>query len=192
MSEIIKNKKKKRMYLGIIPVGFFLLGIINIQFGILGSVCFGIAFGMLLKTKSKIFCNEYCFRVRDFEIINKYSFLGGKVAPKSIKNWKKIMLYYFGVSMTILTISTIMVAIGRKEPVEMVKFLMIIPIPLPQLIKETTLFGPVLLHLSYRFYSMVLTTFTLGAILATIYKPRTWCAVCPYNSVATEYIKLTK
>ncbi len=181
----------KKMYLGIIPVAFLLLGIVNIQFGILGLLCFGIPFYMLFKTKTKVFCQQYCFRIRDFQIINKISFFSGRVAPKSIKNWKKIVIGYFIFAMSIVTLSTIMVAVGRATPVEEVKLLMVIPVNIPQIIDET-FFSPLMLHLSYRLYSMVFTTFILGAIMASIYKPRTWCAVCPYNTIATEYINLTK
>ncbi len=185
-----KNNKMKKMYLGLIPVAFLLLGIVNIQFGILGIFCFGIPFYMLFKTKSKTFCQNYCFRIRDFELINRFSFFSGKLLPKSIKNWKKVIIGYFIVAMTIVFVSTIMVGIGRTAPIEEVKFLMVITVPVPQIIKET-FFSDLLLHLSYRLYSMVFTTFILGGIMASIYKTRSWCAVCPYNTIATEYIKIS-
>ncbi len=181
----------KKMYLGVFPVAYLLLGVVNMQFGILGLLCFGIPFYMLFKTKSKVFCQKYCFRIRDFELINRFSFFSGKLAPKSIKSLKKIIIGYFIFAMSVVTISTIMVAIGRTEPIEQVKMLMVIPIPMAQLIKGT-FFSPLMLHLSYRLYSMVLTTFILGAIMASMYKTRTWCAVCPYNTIATEYISMSK
>ncbi len=184
-------KNMKKMYLGIVPIAFILLGFVNMQFGMLGVLCFGIPFTMLFKTKSKVFCNKYCFRIRDFELINRFSFFSGKVAPKKIKSLKKVVIVYFLIAMAIVTISTIMVAVGRVQPLLEVRFLLIFKLPIPQLIKST-FFSPWLLHLSYRLYSMVLTTFILGAIMSSIYKTRTWCVVCPYNTIATEYIKYTK
>ncbi len=184
-------KNMKKMYLGIIPIAFILLGFINIQFGLLGSLCFGIPFYLLFKTKSRVFCHKHCFRIRDYELINRFSFFSGKVAPKSIKSLKKIVIIYFLIAMTIVIISTIMVALGTTEPQANVKFLLVFTVPIPQLV-EATFFPPVLLHLSYKLYSMVLTTFILGAVMSSIYKTRTWCVVCPYNTMATGYINLTK
>ncbi len=184
-------KNMKKMYLGIIPITFILLGFINIHFGILGTLCFGIPFYLLFKTKSRVFCHKHCFRIRDYELINRFSFFSGKVAPKQIKSLKKIIIVYFLIAMTIVTVSTVMVGIGVAKPLTEVRFLLIFKLPIPQLI-EINFFGPTLLHLSYRLYSMVLTTFILGAIMSSIYKTRTWCVVCPYNTIATEYINFTK
>ncbi len=191
----IKPKKKERKYLGLLPVTFFILGIINIQLAIVGVMCFVVPFYLLLSTKSKVWCNKYCARTRVFDLTNKLSPISGKVVPKTITNWKKWFFYYFLISVTNVFISTVMVGLGYREPMEMVKFLIVIPVPIiqaVQLVNLNTFLNPVLLHLSYRLYSMLFTTITLGVILSTIYKPRTWCAMCPYNVMATSYIKSAK
>jgi polyferredoxin len=58
---------------------------------------------------------------------------------------------------------------------------------MPQLI-ELSAMAPWLTHLSYRFYSMMLTTTLIGLVLSVLYKPRTWCTVCPISTISGQYI----
>lgn len=48
---------------------------------------------------------------------------------------------------------------------------------------------PWLTHLSYRFYSMMMTTTLIGLVLAMVYKPRTWCTICPIATVSDVILK---
>jgi len=100
------------------------------------------------------------------------------------------MLLYFGISVSFITISTIAVARGIKPAMEILRFLIVIPIPfqMPQLI-DTIEIVPWITHLSYRFYSMMMTTTILGLLLGLIYKPRTWCTVCPIATVSDVMLK---
>ena len=70
------------------------------------------------------------------------------------------------------------------------RFLVAIPLygGMPQLVEFSNI-APWITHLSYRIYSMMMTTAPLGFILALIYKPRTWCAICPIATVSDIYIK---
>ncbi|WP_422678833.1 4Fe-4S binding protein [Clostridium thermosuccinogenes] len=47
-------------------------------------------------------------------------------------------------------------------------------------------------HLSFRVYSMMLTTTIFGLLLAWIFKPRTWCTVCPINTASDVLLKINK
>lgn len=102
---------------------------------------------------------------------------------------KWIILTYFGVSLTMITLSTIMVANGRRPPLEQLRLLIFIPLPfdVPQLITWNQIV-PWLTHLSYRMYSMMMTTTILGLAFGLIYKPRTWCTVCPIATISDVYI----
>jgi polyferredoxin len=44
-------------------------------------------------------------------------------------------------------------------------------------------------HLSFRVYSMMFTTTVIGLLFGFVYKPRTWCMVCPVNTISDMVIK---
>lgn len=115
----------------------------------------------------------------------------GKVTPMSfIKgNVKNVVLIYFGISLMIALMSTLQVALGNMAPMLIPRFLIILPIPVafPQLI---TLSGiPVwITHFAFRMFSMMMTTTFIGLSLSYLYKPRTWCTICPVNTISDIYI----
>jgi len=149
-------------------------------------------FILLVRNRKKTWCQGYCPRA---SLLNAT----GKVASKfSLKTpaflirgkMKWIMLVYFSISLLFITMTTIRVGLGFSPPLEHLRFLIVIPIPyeLPQwVVFENPI--PWLTHLSYRFYSMMMTTTVIGVILSLIYKPRTWCAICPISTLSGEYIK---
>lgn len=103
---------------------------------------------------------------------------------------RRVVLGYFCMNILFITMSTIAVATGRIEPIEKIRLLIILELPwnLPQLID----FGSIpvwISHLSYRFYSVMLTSTLLGLGFALLYKPRTWCAVCPVGSMTGNLIR---
>lgn len=101
---------------------------------------------------------------------------------------KWMILSYFFISLIMIIMSTIKVATGAT-PLLALHYFIVIPVPfeLPHLINiEAPLWT---LHFRYRMYSMMMTTVTLGLILAIVYKPRTWCTVCPISTLSNEYMK---
>jgi len=100
------------------------------------------------------------------------------------------MLAYFGISLFVIIISTIKVASGSMQPMNYLRFLLLFSLggEIPQFIEFNNIVSWVT-HLSYRFYSMMMTTTVLGLILALIYKPRTWCTICPIATVSDVYVK---
>ncbi|MFV0465248.1 MAG: hypothetical protein ACK5ML_04175 [Lachnospiraceae bacterium] len=103
---------------------------------------------------------------------------------------KWIMLTYFGMSLIFIFMSTLGVARGMRLPMDYLRFLILIPLPfeMPQLFEFTSL-APWLTHLSYRIYSMMMTTTALGMILAMVYRPRTWCTICPISTISDVILK---
>lgn len=179
-------------YLFLFTLGFFVIGIINIHFALLGIICMLTPFILLWKNKKKTWCQGYCPRANLYTKIGKQPFFPSYHTPAYLirGNMKWIMLGYFGISLFFITMSTIAVARGFREPMNYLRFLIILPIPfeLPQIFQITKL--PVFLsHLSYRFYSMMLTTTILGLILGIFFKPRTWCVICPINTTSDLLLK---
>ncbi|MFA9463151.1 MAG: hypothetical protein ACERKN_02555 [Velocimicrobium sp.] len=100
------------------------------------------------------------------------------------------MLVYFGISLFFILMSTLGVVKGMKPAMEYLRFFILFPLPfeMPQLLDIINL-SPWLTHLSYRIYSMMMTTTILGLLLAMFYKPRTWCAICPISTISDTLLK---
>ncbi len=180
---------KNNKYLFIITLSYFALGFINIHFALLGLICMGIPLTLLIKDNKKTWCQGYCPRASLCSMCGKATNKWSKKTPiffiKGPAKW--IMLGYFSISLTFILISTIVVANG-KPPMEFLRFLLVFPLgSLPQLFEINS--HSWVLHLSYRFYSMMLTTTTIGLLLALVYKPRTWCLICPISTISEIYIK---
>ncbi len=176
----------------LITISYFVLGIVNIHFALLGIVCMTIPILLLLKNRKKTWCQVYCPRASLYTTCAKAKRGSSRKTPLFFVRGKMkwIMLGYFGLSLTFILISTIGVARGVRPAMEYLRFLIIIPVPfqLPQVIDTISLI-PWLTHLSYRFYSMMMTTTFLGLLLAFLYKPRTWCTICPIATISDVVLK---
>jgi hypothetical protein len=183
---------RNHKYLFLITISFFLFGFINIHFSLLGIVCMTLPIILLLKNHKKTWCQGYCPRASLYTTCGKSRKWTGLKTPQSFMkgNIKWIMLAYLGISLTFILMSTLGVARGMKQPMEYLRFLILIPLPfeIPQLFTITNI-SPWLTHLSYRFYTMMMTTTLLGLILAMIYKPRTWCTICPSATISDVILK---
>lgn len=174
----------------VFTVSYFILGMVNIGFATFGLICMLLPMLLLIKNGKKTWCQKMCPRSALFVKVGKLknhsrstpkSFIHGKV------KWG--MLVFFLVSFTLIIFSTIRVAMGATPNFDL-RFMMFVPIPfkLPQLI--TIDFLPIwVLHFSYRLYSLMLSTTLIGLALALIYKPKTWCTICPISTVSNAYIK---
>lgn len=182
----MKNKK----YLFIITIAYFALGLVNIHFALLGLICMGIPIYILFRYRKKTWCQKYCPRASLCTTVGKVKPYKHITTPKFLAkgSMKWIMLAYFSFNMIVMIFSTVMVATGKAAPFDHVRLLFVLKLPeIPQLF--TLHISGWLLHLSYRFFSMMMTTTLLGLILALIYRPRTWCAICPISTVSNAYIK---
>ncbi len=185
---------RNNKYLFLITLIFFVLGFINIHFALLGMICMMLPMVLLFRNKKKTWCQGYCPRAGLYTTIGrsiKHSRNTPRFFTKGKMKW--IILIYFGISLSIIVLSTLGVARGRAPMMDYLRFLIVIPIPgpMPQLFDLTGI-TPWLTHLSYRFYSMMMTTTTLGLLMAIFYKPRTWCTVCPINTMSDVYLKGSK
>lgn len=185
---------RNNKYLFIITITYFILGFINIHFALLGLICMTLPLILLFKNKKKTWCQHYCPRSNLYVSCAKLKKNSCKTPSIFIKgNMKWYMLTYFGISLFVITMSTLGVVAGKIPPMEYLRFLLFIPLPesFPQLIEFSNI-TPWVTHLAFRFYSMMMTTTTLGLILALTYKPRTWCTICPIATISDAYIKTTK
>jgi hypothetical protein len=186
----LKNNK----YLFLITILYFALGFINIHLALLGFICMILPLALLFRNKRKTWCQGYCPRASLFSSCGKRIGLSRKTPDFFVKgSMKWIMLAYFCYSLFSIILSTVKVALNKMQASETVRFLSFIPVKrhLPQLFEAKNVL-PWITQLSYGFYSMMFTTTILGLILALVYKPRTWCTICPISTVSGLYLNKTK
>lgn len=145
---------------------------------------------LLFKDKKKTWCQNYCPRSHLFTKVGKVTGKHSRKTPMYfIKgNFKWIMLTYFMINFTVILVTTLLVAFG-KAPSTSVKFLMFFKLPftMPQLLKFSSLpsWG---VNFAFSMYSMMLTTTIIGLGMALIYRPRTWCTICPISTISEVYL----
>lgn len=184
-------KNNRHLYLFVLS--YFILGLVNIHFALLGLICMSIPLILVFKTRKKTWCQGYCPRASLLKKTGKSKIACSRPSPlfftKGKMKW--LMLLYFGISLSLIIYSTIRVALSGNLPNEILKLFIVIPLPfeVPQLFSISGI-APWLTHLAYRFYSMMLTTTLLGTALSLIFKPRTWCTICPIATISGEVVKL--
>jgi len=185
---MVKNYQNS---LFIITLLFFILGMIHISLSIIGLLCFIIPFAQYMVYKEQRWCKYYCPRAGLFTAILRRISLQKKL-PKFLKapRAKKVVLVYFAINIFFATMSTIMVTLGRIEPIDYVRFLIAFraPFTLPQFLEWNI--APPFIHLGYRVYSIMFTSTIIGLILGFIFMPRTWCTICPVMTLTSTKRKL--
>ncbi len=183
-----KTHKTLVPFLFLVTLTYFVLGFVSILFANLAILCMIIPFIIVARSKKKRWCQSYCPRASLLNLVGKKH--NWKVIPENIKSGKlkRIMLGYFGLNLLFITGSTLQVAIARMSAMEYIRLFIVFELfPIPQLISiEAPSF---LMHLSYRFYSMMLSTTLLSGVLARVYRPRLWCAVCPIGTLSDTLLK---
>jgi hypothetical protein len=176
----------------IITIIYFALGFVNILTALSAVFCMAIPFILLSRSGKKLWCQHYCPRASLISLIGKPRARWRRL-PKMFTDGylRKIMLWYFGLNLLFITGSTIQIAMGTMEPMEHVRLFIALPLPgpLPQLLAIPAVIPGWLSHLSYRFYSMMLSSTLLGIAFSRIYRPRAWCAVCPVGSLSNTLLK---
>jgi len=184
------TKNNKRIPLYIITTAYFILGIINITFAFFALSCMVIPFFLLYRNKEKSWCKKYCPRADYLNLFRVFK-TGFKI-PRWLtsEKMKKMVFQYFCMNLLFIAMSTFMVRSGNILPIDNIRFLIVFESPwkFPQLWNPAE-FSDVITHLSYRLYSIMFSSTVIGTILAILYKPRTWCAVCPVNTLSSTILK---
>lgn len=170
-----------------LTVCYFLLGFLSIYTGLLALGCMIGPFWLISRHKEKRWCHRYCPRASFITLTGKRNQQKWKVLPPSWHTGriKTLFIWYFSLNLLFIMGSTIQIALGRMEAMPYLRLFIAIPLwPLPQLINPI---GPEwLTHLSYRLYSMMLSTTILGILFSRIWRPRAWCSICPINTISNK------
>jgi hypothetical protein len=171
---------------------FFVLGLINVVFSLLGLLCFVLPFILLKIKKKNVWCQIYCPRKSYLSLVLSPISLRIK-KPKwfNYKTMKSFMVKYLTLNLFFAVMSSMMIFLGRAPeflPFSHVRFLIVFELfELPQLIHLNV--GDALIHFSYRIYSIMFSSTILGLMIGFLLGPNTWCAVCPMNYYLNEVNK---
>ncbi|WP_459929594.1 4Fe-4S binding protein [Desulfosporosinus burensis] len=165
---------------------FFTIGFFNIIFAWIGFFCLIMPFVFVIKDNKRTWCQSNCPRSNLFTRL--FAKIGAhRQPPKWLINGtgKKVMLTYFLLNFLMICLSTLMVFLDIRDPLEKIRFLMAFQLPwnMPNLLSIGAI-PDWAVHLGYRVYSMMFTTTIIGLLLSYIYRARTWCAICPMGTLS--------
>ncbi len=184
------SNRSYKTYLFIITLSYFAIGFINITGALLALICMITPFLLVYRKRKLTWCQSVCPRADYLNKVGKLAFR--KQVPKWLVSakMKRGVLSFFCINLMFISLSTFMVSKGEMAPIDKVRFLMVFQIPwsLPQswVIEGSS---DVIIHFSYRIYSIMFSSTVIGTILAILYRPRTWCAICPMKTMSTSYLK---
>lgn len=169
----------------IYTLAIFGLGMIHISFALIGLACYVGPVVLYLKHRDKTWCRVYCPRASFLtQFLSKISL--HLKAPKWLNSegLKDFFVTYMGLNFFFATMSTLMVYLGRLQPMPYVRLFMAFkaPFTLPQLF--TWNIPDFLIHYSYRVYSMMFSSVLIGLTLGILFAPRSWCVICPVNTLS--------
>ena len=174
-------------YSYLFTISFFILGIFNIIFAWIGFLCLIMPLVFVVKNKEKTWCKSYCPRSNLFNRV--FAIIGlNRSAPKWLTNGrgKRIMLTYFSLNFFMICLSTLMVFLDKRDPIEKVRFLIAFQLPwkMPNLL-DVGIMPDWIVHMGFRVYSMMFTTIIIGLLIGFLYKARTWCIICPMGTISS-------
>ena len=169
---------------------YFALGFVNITLALSALICMILPFIMAGKTGKKIWCARYCPRA---DLLKRFSRISRK---EKMPDWMKGnrlrngILSYFCLNLLLIALSTNMVYLGQMPPMDHIRLFILFKIPfaMPQMIMFPGA-SDTLIHFSYRMYSIMLSSTILGSLFAVLYKPRTWCTVCPVSTMTDRMLQ---
>jgi len=154
----MKKPRNHQSWSWIFMIMFILLSIVDIRIGLLGFICMTVPMYHALRGRGKIHCSHYCPRG---SILGK--FLKGISFNNSLPPYMKTKK----VKRALLVLMLVMFTISMVHAFT------------SQNVVKAVGFGV---------FRLMMASLALGVIMGVIYKPRSWCQVCPMG-YATGLIK---
>ncbi|MCR5335573.1 MAG: 4Fe-4S binding protein [Synergistes sp.] len=179
------KKKHWYGYLWIWPILYFALGFFNILFAWLGMIDFLLPLFIAVIGGNKFFCNSICGRGQLFAVLPKtFKFTRKKAAPAwlSSKWFRYAFLVFFAAMFVNVLYQTWLVYGGAASLNEAIRLFWTFRVPWGWAYTAGTS-AEWAAQFSFGLYSLMLTSALIGLILMLLYRPRTWCVICPMGSM---------
>ncbi|MEG0775816.1 4Fe-4S binding protein [Clostridium sp.] len=144
-----KKRKSHQSWSWILMVAFLILSILDYRFGILGAVCMGAPLYHAIRGRGKIHCSMYCPRGSILGKFLKNVSLNNNFPNAAKSNLVKNLL--LGTMVILLTVA----------------------------LYHANRHGFNFLNTSFALFRFMTISLLVGTIIGIIFKPRSWCQVCP-------------
>lgn len=175
-------------YAWIWSILFFSLGMYNILFAWLGIIDFLLPLFFAVFAGTKYYCNKLCGRAQLFTLIGRrFHLTRHPAAPPwlSSRVFRIGFLIFFMTMFVSVLLQTWLTVFEAASLRQTVTLFWSIPIPWEWAYAPGST-DPWIAQFAYGFYSIMLTSFTIGLALMAFYKPRTWCSFCPMGTLTQE------
>lgn len=192
MKSKVRKKKHWSEYMWIISVLYLVLGLFNILFAWLGLLCFLIPLFISIFGGGKKYCNRYCGRGQMLSILgNKFKLSRNKPMPKFLKH--KYFRYGFLLFFLTMFLNMLFVTYLVFKDTNSLKEVITLfwTFKLPWNFIDYSYVAPWIVQFAFGFYSMMLTSTSLGVITMILYKPNSWCVYCPMGTM-TQRISIIR
>jgi hypothetical protein len=192
MKPVQPIKKRWYHYLWIWSVFYFAMGFFNIIFAWLGLISFFLPFVFAIGFGTKDFCNKYCDRGQLLRVLGgQVGFSTGRLMPSWLRSsWFRYGFLTFFMSMFgQMLYTTYLVSAGAKELSEAVTLFWSIRVPWEWAYTAGSV-EPWQAQFAFGLYSLMLTSAIIGILLMLLFKPRSWCAVCPMGTMTQMICKV--
>jgi hypothetical protein len=180
-----KKRKKWFEYMWILSALYMAMGFVNILSAWLGLVCFLVPLLIALVKGDKSYCGSYCGRGQLLELLGgKLRLSRRKDIPAFLRSkWFRYgFLAFFMFMFANMIFMTYLVFQGSSGFKEVVTLLWSIRLPWDWAY-SAGIAEPWIAQFAFGFYSLMLTSTTLGFITMALYKPRSWCVYCPMGTM---------
>ena len=180
--------KKWYNYLWIAEISYFILGFFNILFAWLGMIFFLTPLAIAVITGNKSYCHKYCGRGQVFALVGK-KFSRNKPLPTFMRTsyFRYGFLAFFMTMFLNMIYTTYLVFGGTTDLSQIVTLLW--SFKLPWDFAYTANVTPWVAQYAFGFYSVMLTSATLGIITSLLFKPRGFCVYCPMGTMTQSICK---
>lgn len=187
-----KIEKKKRWYdyFYLVSLTYFILGFFNILSAWFGVITFMVPMIMAFVGLDKFFCNHICGRGQLFHLLGKeHKFSLNKPLPRFIisKKFRYGFLIFFSITFSTMIYKTYLVASGAKDLQEIVTLFWGFHFPWDFAYYSSV--EPWVAQFAFGLYSVMFTSFLLGIIFMLIFRPRSWCVICPMGTMSQVICK---
>ena len=184
----MKNKKWSE-YLWLVTIPYFVLGYFNIMFAWIGMIFFMTPLAFAIFKGNKTYCHNYCERGQFYTVVGK-KLSRNKPMPKFMTTsaFRYGFLTFFMVMFANMIFTTYLVFSSAQDLKEVVTLFWTFKLPWNYVV--TSDIPTWVVQYAFGFYSMMLTSASLGFITMILYKPRSFCVYCPMGTMTQTICKI--
>ncbi len=170
-------------YLWLAELLYWVLGVCNILCAWLGLIFFTIPLLLAILGYGKAYCNRYCGRGQLLFLLGSRLGLSRNAPPPAFLRSKAFrfgFLAFFMVMFCLMLFSTWKVFTGA--PLQQTVTLLW-TFKLPWQWTDVSGVSPWMAQFAYGFFSVMMTSTTLGLVTMVLFRPRSWCVYCPMGTM---------